>query len=109
MTEEAEVEIVVGTRDDAAVSDIEERLADVQPVRWPDARFVDPVTILAVATGATKLVQALIALKEHLSNDPSAPRVEIKTSDGRTVILTDATPELLTAMLTATQAPQPGT
>ena len=108
MTEEAEVAIVVGTRDDAAVSDIEKQLADVQPVRWPDARF-DPVTVLAVATGVTKLVQSLIALKEHLSNDPSAPRVEIKTPDGRTIVLTDATPELLTAMLTATQVPQPGT
>jgi hypothetical protein len=105
LTEQAEVEIVIGSRDDAVVSDIETRLAELEPVRWRDARFVDPVTILAVGTGITKLVEALIALKRDLSSVPDAPRVEVKTPDGRSIVLTDATPELLTAALSETRMP----
>jgi hypothetical protein len=103
LDEQTEVEIVIGSRDDAVVGEIEERLASVEPVRWRDARFVDPVTILAVATGVTKLVNALIALKRDLADKPEAPRLEVKTPDGRSITLTDATPELLTAMLSSTQ------
>jgi hypothetical protein len=98
------VEIVIGSRDDAVVNDIEERLADVEPVRWRDARFVDPVTILAVATGVAKLIDALLGLKRDLADKPDAPRVEVKTPDGRSIVLTDATPELLTAVLSSSQA-----
>jgi hypothetical protein len=98
------VEIVIGSRDDAVVNDIEERLADVEPVRWRDARFVDPVTILAVATGVAKLIDALLGLKRDLADKPDAPRVEVKTPDGRSIVLTDATPELLTAVLSSSQS-----
>lgn len=103
MTDIQEVELVIGSRNDSEVSAIEEALEGVEVTRWRDARLVDPVTILAVAAGVAKLVDALLALKKRLAERNDSPIIEIKTADGRSITLTEATPELLTAVLGATQ------
>jgi hypothetical protein len=46
----------------------------------------------------------LLGLKRDRSDQPGAPHVEVKTPDGRSIVLTDATPELLTSALSVTQS-----
>lgn len=105
MTDVSEVEVVIGTRDEAAVAEIEAGLDGVEVTRWRDARFVDPVTVLAVGAGVVKLIKALIGLKQQLAERPDAPSVVIRTADGKSITLNDATPELLAVALGATAAP----
>jgi hypothetical protein len=98
-----EVELIIGSRDESQVSAIEKGLEGVEVTRGRDARLVDPVTVLAVAAGVAKLVDALLALKKRMAQRKDSPVVEIKTEDGRSITLTDATPALLTALLSATK------
>jgi hypothetical protein len=104
MTDVSEVEVVIGTRDEAAVAAIEAGLDGVEVTRWRDARFVDPVTVLAVGAGVVKLIKALVGLKQQLDEHPDAPSVVIRTADGKSITLKDATPELLAVALGATAA-----
>jgi hypothetical protein len=102
MTDIQEVELIIGSRNDSEISAIEETLKDLEVTRWRDARVVDPITVLAVAAGVAKLIDALLALKKRLAARKDSPTVEIKTRDGRSIKLTDATPELLAVTLAAT-------
>src|SRR2546423_9108995 len=102
MAEISEIELVVGSRDEAVVSAVEASLDGVEVTRWREARFVDPVTVLAVGAGVVKLIDALIALKKRLAERADAPSVEIRTPDGRSISLKDATPEMLAVALKAT-------
>lgn len=102
MPEISEVELVIGSRDEAVVSAITDSLEGVEVTRWREARFIDPVTVLAVGTGVVKLIDALLALKKRLSEKADAPSVEVRTPDGRSISLKNATPELLTAALGTT-------
>lgn len=102
MPEISEVELVIGSRDEAVVSAVVASLEGLEVTRWREARFVDPVTVLAVGTGVVKLIDALLGLKKRLSESADAPSVEIRTPDGRSISLKNATPELLATALGAT-------
>jgi hypothetical protein len=101
MSDVVELELVVGTREESEISVVEEGLDGIDVERWKDARFVDPVTIFGIAASVAKLISALMELKERLAAHPNAPSVEMKTADGRSIKLTDATPEMLKVLLEA--------
>lgn len=101
MTDIQEIELIIGSRNNSEISAIEEALKDLEVTRWRNARVVDPTTVLAVAAGAVELIDALLALKNRLAARNDSPTVEVKTPDGRSIKLTDATPELLEVTLGA--------
>lgn len=105
MPEIPEVELIIGSRDEAVVSAIVTSLEGVEVTRWREARLVNPVTVFAVGTGAVKLIDALLALRKRLAEGPDAPVVEIRTPDGRAISLSNTAPELLAAALGATASP----
>lgn len=105
MPEIPEVELIIGSRDEAVISAIVTSLEGVEVTRWREARLVSPATVFAVGPGAVKLVDALLALRKRLTESPDAPSVEIRTPDGRAIALSNTTPELLAAALGATASP----
>ena len=103
MTHIQEVELIIESRSDSEIAAIEETLKDLEVTRWRNARVIDPITVLAVAAGVAKLIDGLLALKKRLAARNDSPTVEVKTPDGRSIKLADATPELLAITLAATQ------
>lgn len=98
MDEDTLLELQIDSRDEASVKEVEDGLAGVSVTRWESARM-DPVTILAIAAGTVKLISALLELKAKLAQKPAAPTVTVKSADGASVALADASAEVLNAML----------
>ena len=100
MSNDVLLELRIDSRDEAIVKEVEKNLSSVEVKRWETARM-DPVTILAIAAGTVKLISALLELKAKLAQRRDAPKVTIKSADGTSVALADATEALLTNMMSA--------
>jgi len=99
MVQQTELEIVVDSSDDAVLGEVEGALAPSLVERWEPARVVDPLTVLAVAGGVVQLVNGLIALRDRLRGQSSAPTVRIRNAVGSEVLLLAATTEELRALV----------
>jgi hypothetical protein len=104
MTDEHELEVDVGSRNESDVQQIEGILSGVNASRWGTSRLLDPVTILAISAGVVKLVDALVTLRKHLLENASAPEVTIRTADGTSFSLAHATPEEVRQLVEASAA-----
>jgi hypothetical protein len=64
-----ELQVEIDSLDEQDVADVEAALAapggDVSVERWPRARVIDPLTILAVAGGIVGLVDGLLSLRDR--------------------------------------------
>ena len=100
MPNHALLELQIDSCDETIVKEVETNLASVEVTRWETARM-DPVTVLAIAAAAVKLISALLDLKAKLARKPGAPKVTIKSADGKSVALADATEAMLTTMVSA--------
>ena len=74
MPNHALLELQIDSRDETIVKEVETNLASVEVTRWETARM-DPVTVLAIAAAAVKLISALLELKAKLARKPGAPKV----------------------------------
>jgi hypothetical protein len=94
------LELRIDSRDETIIKEVEANLSSIKVTRWETARM-DPVTILAIGAATVKLITALLELKAKLAQKPDAPKVTVKSADGTSIALSDATEAMLNAMLSA--------
>jgi hypothetical protein len=99
MEEQMALELIIDSRDENTIRQIEGSLASVKPVRGRKARPIDPITILGIAAASVKLVNELLALKKNLQDRKDAAKVTVRNLTGETVGLDSATEEDLKKLL----------
>lgn len=82
------LEIVIETKDEKIIQEVESELGSVNPQRWNDTR--DLVTIIAIASSIVMLVKSLLELKEKFSKKPNAPKIVIYNINREAVDLLNA-------------------
>ena len=103
MTDTVTLELAIDTKDEETLRVIEATLSDVAPERWPDNR--DIVTIIAIASSAITLVNALLDLKKRLKKElKSPPSVIIRNADRVELSLPDVTEETLRVLIKGSEA-----
>jgi glyceraldehyde-3-phosphate dehydrogenase/erythrose-4-phosphate dehydrogenase len=95
----AQFELQVESRDEVTVKQIELSLQSVDVKRWPAARM-DPITVLAIAAAAVKLVIALVELKRKLDAQSNPPPVRLLNAAGAAIDLATATEPALMEFIT---------
>jgi hypothetical protein len=97
MANDVTLEVVVNTKDETIIRDIEETMAGVSPQRWKDTR--DIVAIITITSSVVELINALLTLKEKSSSHPEAPKIVIKNINRAEIELSGATEENLKALI----------
>ena len=89
MSNEMQVDVVIGSSQADAVDPIEEQLSPLHPTRADAVR--EPVTILTVAAGVIALTKSLIELWQTLHAKPELPKapITIEVESGATLQLGD--------------------
>jgi hypothetical protein len=106
---DAEIELVVSSRDPADLAEIRDVLGQVEVQDWPVQRLVDPVAVLTLSAAAAELLAKLLDLRGHLAErrrdrpGDGGLSVTINTADGRTIRLEHATEAELRAALEMTK------
>jgi len=97
MTEETMLEVVIETKDEDLVREVEAAIADANPTRWKDTR--DILTVITIVSSSVGLVNSLLTLKDHLAKRRDAPRVVVRNADRDACDLADAEPDELDALV----------
>jgi hypothetical protein len=91
MNGQSKLELVIDSREQGAVDEIQSSLSEVKVERLPTARVLDPVVILGIVGGALKVIDELLALAERLKAKSSSPAVSVRNRKGRTIALATIT------------------
>jgi hypothetical protein len=89
MSNEMQVDIVIGSTQAHSVDPIEEQLSPLNPTRADAVR--EPVTILAVTAGVIALTKSLVELWQtlHAKHEPAQAPVTIEVESGAILQLGD--------------------
>lgn len=101
MEDQQEVELIIASRDEEVISELERALQAINVTRGRTARTLDLVTILTIAAGVVKLVNELLTLREKLKTWNLPPEIKVRGVSGEPVDLATVDREELTRLVCA--------
>lgn len=93
------VELIIDSRDESVVRNIEQQFSGVEITRGRTARVSNPITALAIAAQPVKLASELVGLWLKLQQKPDATIVTLRNMGGKSLVMSDVTTEQLRAFL----------
>jgi hypothetical protein len=95
-----EIEVRIASLDNADVIMAEDSLASsgLSVVRWPQARVIDPETVLVVTGTTVSLIEGLLELRDRWKDRKPAPLVTVRGPDSEELDLLKANKKDLESM-----------
>jgi hypothetical protein len=93
--EETAVELIIDSTDETFIHEIENHFGESAVTRGRKSRAFDVGIALAVAAGVIKLINELLTLRDKWAKRENAPDITVRTVNGDSISLKDATREQL--------------